>query len=111
MEQALKTPYRVLADGRIVFDERQYDALARMFGAVGIDIASIETEAEYKAAFSRAGDQFFNTLIADAREGDDALHAILEAFAEGRLSDAKARLRRQTFDVIASGRDAPPQSS
>lgn len=110
MNKPQETPYRVLVDGRIAFDERRYEELDRMFRAAGIDIASIATEADYQAAFSRAGDYFFDALLAHARE-DNASRAILQAFVEGRFHDAKALVARQTFEVIPDGRDAPRRSS
>jgi hypothetical protein len=103
--------YTVGPDGAIEFNPEHYDEQKRMFASAGIDIGSIRTEADYRKAFSAAGDYFFDCLIEDATAGDKACRVAVEAFLNGRFNDFKALIRRQTFEVIEGGRSAPPRSS
>ena len=79
------------------------DAQRSMFMTAGIDPDTIVTEADYRKAFSAAGDYFFRRLMDSP---DQTSKAVLQAFLENRLTDAKALVRRATFEVIEGGQGA-----
>jgi hypothetical protein len=108
---AVRQTYTVRPDGTIEFDPEQYDDEKRMFAKAGIDITEIRTEADYRNAFSAAGDYFFERLLAESKAGNKACRIPLQAFLKARFKDFKTLIRRQTFEVIPGGRSSPPRSS
>lgn len=90
------------------------DDIRAMFSTAGIDIESIRTEADYRKAFAAAGDFFFSQLIGRAKAGDNTSQAVLQAFLDGRITEAKALCAGRHSRLSQAGKplfvhDVPPK--
>lgn len=86
-------------DGAIQFTGEGMATLRAHFGRAGIDIRTIDSEAQFHDAWNRASPWLNESLLALARNGTMTIERqLLVAIAEGdaaRAADLKSRLERR----------------
>lgn len=103
--------YDIRPDGTIEFHADHIDGLREMFEHVGLDIQSIKTEADYRAAREAAWDRYISEWRDRLQSGDKAAEEALRILIHEPFSNFIAFCRRQTFEVIADPKPASEQEA
>lgn len=103
-------PYSILPDGTIHILTEHQDALRELFAQAGVDIRDVKTEEDFTKAHTAAGDALFGELFTRVEDGDHKAEKALQHFAKGELSDFKATLARETFEVVKPQPPSEPES-
>ncbi|OYV75642.1 MAG: hypothetical protein B7Z66_12145 [Chromatiales bacterium 21-64-14] len=95
-----RRPYTLDAKGRIRWRPGGKETFRPICRCIGVDVDDLHTEAAFDAAFERAGDHLFRQVIAAACQGERVALDFLDAFRDGRFSDARAIIGRATFRLV-----------